>query len=198
MPAIGEGSSFVTLIPGALETLVSNIRSGFAPSSHTHGTSGIEDGAVTSAKLSADVLASLGVSSSDLYDVLYDDATGTVGSVTLAKAVTGYSAEPYKRIVIYYCSTAGSQSTKYYHSLVVEMTSTMQYSERNLALCIPMCSGSTYYQYFSMARLSGSNISRNSEYQFAINGSSNKVTVTTANADADKKILITRVEGWKV
>jgi hypothetical protein len=37
----------VALIPGALEALVSNIRSGFAPSSHTHGTSGIEDGAVT-------------------------------------------------------------------------------------------------------------------------------------------------------
>ena len=31
-----------------------------------------------------------------------------------------------------------------------------------------------------------------------MNGSSNKVTVTSANADADKRILITRVEGWKV
>ena len=198
MPNIGDGSSFVAFQPGALETLIFKIRTRFSPISHTHITADIEDEAITAAKLSPDAIAALGVSSSDLYDVLYDDATGTVGSVTLAKPVTGYNAEPYKRIMIYYCSTAGSQSTKYYHSLVVEMTSTMQYSERNLALCIPMCSGSTYYQYFSMARLSGSYISRNSEYQFAINGSSNKVTVTSANADEDKKILITRVEGWKV
>lgn len=63
MSVIGEGSEFVALMPGALEALVSNIREGFAAIAHTHGTSGIEDGAVTNAKL-----ANLAVSTTKLAD----------------------------------------------------------------------------------------------------------------------------------
>lgn len=93
MPVIGEGSSFVALAPGGLETLVSNIRSRFAAISHTHGTSGIQDEAVTIAKLADEVTdlidAAGGYPTVTVYDADTDgdvEVTATSTNVTLSES----------------------------------------------------------------------------------------------------------------
>lgn len=198
MPSIGEGSRFVALLPGALETLVNNIKSGFATAGHTHGTSGIEDGAVTADKLSADVLAAMGGGSEpDLYDVLFEDDAGAVGTIRLAKAVTGGSAEAYKRVVIYHWIDPDSSGLPRYGSTMIETVSPSVVGDRFIALCASMNVGSTFHQYYSTARLSGSRLVTVGEYHFAVNGSSGSVSATSASA-ADYKIHVTRIEGWKV
>ena len=200
MPVIGEGTSLVAFVPGALEALVSNIRTKFARVGHTHGTSGIEDGAVTADKLSSDVLAAMGgVSEADLYDVLFEDDDGATGTLTLANAVTGYGATAYKRLVIYHWACPGSAGSRCHGSTTLEMTSPMQYSERNVALSSAVCSGSTFYQFFPLARLSGSKMYVYNEYQGAVNGSSGKVNGATASTSSGEfKVHVTRIEGWKV
>ena len=93
MSVIGEGSEFVALMPGALETLVSNIRSRFALASHTHGTSGIKDSAITAAKLASDVTdlidAAGGYPTVTIYDSDADgdvEVTATSTNVTLSES----------------------------------------------------------------------------------------------------------------
>ena len=93
MSVIGEDSEFVALMPGALETLVSNIRSRFALTSHTHGTSGIQDSAVTAAKLASDVTdlidAAGGYPTITIYDADTDgdvEVTSTSTNVTLSES----------------------------------------------------------------------------------------------------------------
>ena len=93
MSVIGEGSEFVALMPGALEALVSNIRSMFAAASHTHGTSGIRDSAITVAKLASDVTdlidAAGGYPTVTVFDSDADgdvEVTATSTNVTLSES----------------------------------------------------------------------------------------------------------------
>lgn len=89
MSVIGEGSEFVALMPGALEALVSNIRSRFAPASHTHGTSGIQNGAVTVAKLAGDVTDLIDAAGGCPTVTVYDaDADGSVEVTSSSVNVT--------------------------------------------------------------------------------------------------------------
>lgn len=93
MSVIGEGSEFVALMPGALEALVSNIRGRFATASHTHGTSGIQDSAITVAKLADEVTDLIdeagGYPTVTIFDADADgdvEVTATSTSVTLSES----------------------------------------------------------------------------------------------------------------
>ena len=89
MSVIGEGSEFVALMPGALEALVSNIRSRFALVSHTHGTSGIQDEAVTIAKLADEVTDLIDAAGGYPTVTIYDaDVDGDVEVTTASTNVT--------------------------------------------------------------------------------------------------------------
>ena len=89
MSVIGEGSEFVALMPGALEALVSNIRSRFAAASHTHGTSGIQNSAITVAKLASDVTDLIDAAGGYPTVTVYDaDADGSVEGTSSSVNVT--------------------------------------------------------------------------------------------------------------
>lgn len=115
MPSIGEGSAFVALLPGALETLVSNIKTRFAAATHTHGTSGIEDGAVTPAKLSTRTreLIDAAAVSGPPATVLFDASTDGAVELTTSTATVQTDVNPTSFDRIRVTWSLGSQSHRY-------------------------------------------------------------------------------------
>ncbi len=94
MSVIGEGSEFVALMPGALEALVSNIRGRFALTSHTHGTSGIRDSAITVAKLASDVTDLIEAAGGYPTVTIYDASTDGSVEVTSSSVTVKLSESP--------------------------------------------------------------------------------------------------------
>lgn len=193
MAVIGEGTALVALQPGALEALVSNMRAGFAPAAHSHGASGIEDGAVTYAKLSADAVAALAPPAP--YDVLFEDADGSSASrVPLSAAVLGEGREPYLRLVLHL--VADTDGTPWAAAACVPAGPGWRSASSVKALLpVSIASSGGLRTHFGNATIRASEIGWGQEIQVGLDASTGALTATSTAA---RTVRVTRVEGWRV